>query len=173
MLRWSTTPPFWPSEACGRAGRPRTDTPAATSSRGLWCAGSAVDGWTRTGPTDAPAYRCRHGYTSATPRPAGAPRNVYHREDQLIAALPGLLAEVGVWRTPTSGRAQQNPGDVLRRERLQIICAHQGVTLRRESSPDPTTPAIEPVQTAFELAWNSRAVVDQSGTLSVSAHGSI
>jgi hypothetical protein len=67
----------------------------------------------------------------------------------------------------------QNPVDVLRHERFQIICADQGATLRRESSPEPTSPAIEPVQTAFELVWNSQAVVDQGGTLSINAHGSI
>lgn len=41
-----------------------------------------------------PAYRCRHGYTSATPRPADAPRNVYLREDHLLKALSGMLAGV-------------------------------------------------------------------------------
>jgi hypothetical protein len=119
------------------------------------------------------AYRCRHGYTSARPRPAGAPRNVYHREDQLLAALPDLLANTGAWTTPTDPDVRPDPVDVLRREQLQIICAHQSATLRRESSPEPTSPAIEPVQTAFELAWNSRMATDRSGTLSVSAHGSI
>jgi len=122
---------------------------------------------------DRAAYRCRHGYTSAASRPAGAPRNVYHREDQLLAVLPGLLTEVGAWPTPSTGSAPQNPADVVRRERLQIICAHQDLTLRRESSPEPMHPAAEPVQAAFDMAWHSEMTTDQRGTLSVSAHGSI
>ncbi|WP_407691362.1 zinc ribbon domain-containing protein [Saccharopolyspora mangrovi] len=44
-------------------------------------------------------YRCRHGYTTATPRPDQAPRNVYVREDHLRDALPGLLSQQG-WEPP-------------------------------------------------------------------------
>lgn len=32
-------------------------------------------------------YRCRHGHTSARPRPAGHPKNVYIRQDHLLAGL--------------------------------------------------------------------------------------
>jgi hypothetical protein len=70
MFRWSTTPPFWPSEA----RRPAKDG----HTRRYQLAGLVVCGvcgrrmdahWTY----GRAAYRCRHGYTSATPRPAGAP----------------------------------------------------------------------------------------------------
>lgn len=44
-------------------------------------------------------YRCRHGYATATPRPAEAPRNVYVREDHLRDVLPGLLSQQG-WNYP-------------------------------------------------------------------------
>ena len=47
---------------------------------------------------DRPAYRCRHGYTSATGAELGRPRNAYVREDQILphlAALAVLLASGG------------------------------------------------------------------------------
>jgi hypothetical protein len=43
----------------------------------------------------APAYRCRHGYTSATVPDPARPKNTYVREDQILphlAALAILLA---------------------------------------------------------------------------------
>jgi hypothetical protein len=45
-----------------------------------------------------PAYRCRHGYTSAASPEPGRPRNTYVREDQILphlAALAILLASDG------------------------------------------------------------------------------
>jgi hypothetical protein len=42
-----------------------------------------------------PAYRCRHGYTSATSPDHGRPKNTYVREDQILphlAAMAILLA---------------------------------------------------------------------------------
>jgi hypothetical protein len=36
------------------------------------------------------AYRCRHGYTTGTPRPAGH-LNTYSREDHMLEALPHLI----------------------------------------------------------------------------------
>jgi hypothetical protein len=45
-----------------------------------------------------PAYRCRHGYTSATRPDSGRPKNTYVREDQILshlAALAILLADDG------------------------------------------------------------------------------
>ena len=44
---------------------------------------------------DKPAYRCRHGYTSATRPEPGRPGNTYVREDQILphlAAIAILLA---------------------------------------------------------------------------------
>ncbi len=59
--------------ACGRCGR-RLES--------AWSSGR-------------PAYRCRHGYTSATTPDSGRPKNTYVREDQILphlAALAILLA---------------------------------------------------------------------------------
>lgn len=105
------------------------------------------------------AYRCRHGYTRARSRPAGAARNVYHREDQLVAALHGLLADIAAWTTPTSAGVRPDPVDVLRRVRLQIVCSHQVATLGREPSSEPTRPASarqDSVRTGTEFADDGR-----------------
>jgi hypothetical protein len=37
-----------------------------------------------------PAYRCRHGHTSATPPDPGRPKNAYVREDRILPRLPAL-----------------------------------------------------------------------------------
>jgi site-specific DNA recombinase len=37
-----------------------------------------------------PAYRCRHGHTTATAPDPGRPKNAYVREDQIVAHLPVL-----------------------------------------------------------------------------------
>ncbi len=53
-----------------------------------------------------PAYRCRHGYTSATrPDPARA-KNTYVREDQI---LPHLAAIAILIRRPSQTRAGTRP----------------------------------------------------------------
>jgi site-specific DNA recombinase len=57
-----------------------------------------------------PAYRCRHGYTSATGPDPGRPKNLYVREDQIpprLAALAILQANDGkVPRSRKQRRAQ-------------------------------------------------------------------
>lgn len=76
-----------------------------------------------------PGYRCRHGYTSAKPRPTSAPANVYHREDHLLHALCDLLAgdpDTGEVARPTT----QELVGILRRRGLQIICGHYDRHLR-------------------------------------------
>jgi hypothetical protein len=60
-----------------------------------------------------PAYRCRHGYSSATRPDPGRPKNTYIREDQIVPHLAApaiLLADDG-----TPGRASQvitAPGEI-------------------------------------------------------------
>jgi len=58
-----------------------------------------------------PAYRCRHGHTSARSPDSGRPRNTYVREDQILphlAAISVLLA--GVAENP--GRGSSVEGQV-------------------------------------------------------------
>ena len=55
-----------------------------------------------------PAYRCRHGYTSATGSGPGRPKNLYVREDQI---LPGLAALAILHGTDNRTRPGQNQRD--------------------------------------------------------------
>ena len=63
-----------------------------------------------------PAYRCRHGYASATSPDPGRPKNTYVREDQIqphLAAVAILLASDG--RPHGVGTAQATaPADTMR-----------------------------------------------------------
>ncbi|MCG8915545.1 zinc ribbon domain-containing protein [Actinokineospora sp. PR83] len=68
-------------------------------------------------------YRCRHGYTSAGPRPARAPRNVYAREEHLLDALPGLLEVDG-------GDTASKLIEQLAERGLEIVCTHHNRGLR-------------------------------------------
>jgi len=48
-----------------------------------------------------PAYRCRHGYTSAARPEAGRPKNVHIREDQILPRLAALaILQAGENRAP-------------------------------------------------------------------------
>lgn len=101
-------------------------------------------------------YRCRHGYSSAAPRPADAPRSVYVREDRLLEVLPGLLADrddIGSGPVP-SGPAP-DPVEVLRHRRLQIACTHQGQELWQEAPRGITSGASPQGQTALALDWTT------------------
>jgi hypothetical protein len=54
-----------------------------------------------------PAYRCRHGYTSATGPDPGQPKNTYVREDQILPHLAALAILVaGAGRSQDSGTVQ-------------------------------------------------------------------
>ena len=67
-------------------------------------------------------YRCRHGHSSARSRPPGTPRNVYVREDELLARLTDRLASE---RDGFDGGGPTNTAEVvaqLRRAARTIIC---------------------------------------------------
>jgi Recombinase/Recombinase zinc beta ribbon domain len=111
-----------------------------------------------------PGYRCRHGYSSAMPRPADAPRNVYVREDRLLEVLPGLLANRGGIRSGLlAGGPTPDPVEVLRRRRLQIACAHQGQRLWREAPAVITSVPSPQGQTALALDWTPNDDPDYHG----------
>ena len=48
-----------------------------------------------------PGYRCRHGHTSAQPRAADHPSNLYIREDDLLTSLTSKLSHLAEHRNPT------------------------------------------------------------------------
>jgi site-specific DNA recombinase len=53
-----------------------------------------------------PAYRCRHGHTSAVPPDPGRPKNAYIREDRILPHLPALrLLLTGT--EPAAGRRRR------------------------------------------------------------------
>jgi hypothetical protein len=75
-----------------------------------------------------PDYRCRHGHTSARKRPPGLAKNVYIREDRLLAGLPSRLLEAGTDRqaapqAPGAGHGGEDtaPADHLRSNELVIV----------------------------------------------------
>ena len=53
-----------------------------------------------------PAYRCRHGHTTAAPRDPERPKNIYVREDRILPHLPALHALL-IQTTPDEGRRKR------------------------------------------------------------------
>jgi hypothetical protein len=98
-------------------------------------------------------YRCRHGYSSAAPRPADAPRNVYVREDRLLELLLGDSDDVGSGPVP-SGPAPDLVG-VLRHRRLQIACTHQGQEIWQEPPRGITSVSSPQGQTVLASDWTT------------------
>ncbi len=54
-----------------------------------------------------PAYRCRHGHSSAARPDPTRPRNAYIREDQVLSRLPALAILLGVPADDISSSAGQ------------------------------------------------------------------
>ena len=71
----------------------------------------------------SPAYRCRHGHTSARPATPDRPKNVYVRQDVAIAFAATQLGRAG---EPAEAIA-----DRLRTVEIVIICSPDGLTLER------------------------------------------
>ncbi|MFG2044919.1 recombinase family protein [Dactylosporangium sp. NPDC048998] len=71
-----------------------------------------------------PAYRCRHGQTSAQPR-RGRTSNLYVREDRIVAILQGLIPDC---REDRSGRRL---AEHLSRHELVLLCTETVCTLER------------------------------------------
>jgi site-specific DNA recombinase len=69
-----------------------------------------------------PGYRCRHGYTSAQPRPATALKNLYLREDDLLARIATHLH--------AQGGPAHDVAAYLRAQNLTINCDAGTLTLR-------------------------------------------
>ncbi|AXX31911.1 Site-specific recombinase [Actinosynnema pretiosum subsp. pretiosum] len=80
-----------------------------------------------------PAYRCRHGYTSARTRPQGAPRNLYLREDCLLKLVAAHLAATGVADRPDPARAAR----LVAEHDLAFRCDSDGITVLDQSAGAP------------------------------------
>jgi site-specific DNA recombinase len=89
-----------------------------------------------------PAYRCRHGHTSATPPDPARPGNAHVREDRILPHLPALrllLTEPGAGqrrqrtRRGVDVRLQASPEDAigyLREQHTTLTCDPAAGTLR-------------------------------------------
>jgi site-specific DNA recombinase len=103
-----------------------------------------------------PAYRCRHGHTSAAPPDPARPKNAYVREDRILAQLPALhLLLTGQeparrrrTRRGADTRPQASPETVityLRDREITTYCPAEGIlqtgtakaktTIRKASCP--------------------------------------
>ncbi|OXM60507.1 recombinase family protein [Amycolatopsis vastitatis] len=81
---------------------------------------------------DRPGYRCRHGYTSAQPRPATGAKNLYLREDELLARIATHLH--------AHGGPAHDVAAYLRAQNLTINCDAETLTLG-SAGDQPTGPA--------------------------------
>jgi hypothetical protein len=97
-----------------------------------------------------PGYRCRHGYTTAAPRPGHAPRNVYVREDHLLETLVGLLHQDG----QVDDHGPLDVGECLRRRGLEIVCGHKSRELQPAAARKIVSLPVSSGQTALALDWN-------------------
>jgi site-specific DNA recombinase len=85
-------------------------------------------------------YRCRHGRTTGHPRQPNQVKNVYLREDHILAALPTRLAQLGIHPAhpgddTVSSHDPARLAEVLRTHHLTIACHHANWALK----PDPQT----------------------------------
>lgn len=109
-----------------------------------WCAADpAVDGWTPTGVNNRAGYRCRHGHTSAQRATPDRAKNLYVREDHILASLPAHLAvlelddgldpdEAG---SANSGE-RRDLAELMRRFDLTIMCDTAGWTVETAATTD-------------------------------------
>ncbi|MCE6995522.1 recombinase family protein [Saccharothrix sp. S26] len=91
------------------------------------------------------AYRCRHGHTSARTRPEGALRNLYLREDQLLAHIATHLSTEGIADNPDhdqTARLVDELGLVFRCDATGVALLDRGTAgraraPRRRLAPQP------------------------------------
>ncbi|MFD0204714.1 hypothetical protein [Saccharothrix carnea] len=76
-----------------------------------------------------PGCRCRHGYSSARPRPADGPKPVYWREDRLLEHVAVAVESSG------SGWSATGAGLVtwLRDEGVAVVCGPRKIGIRSDS----------------------------------------
>ena len=106
MRRWSARPTSSPPRTRPRRAARPARRRAGTCWPGCSPAGGAGGGWNQRWSNGRPAYRCRHGYTSASRPDPARPGNTYVREDQILphlAAIAILLAAPA--GTPAAGTA--------------------------------------------------------------------
>ncbi|MGD3107390.1 recombinase family protein [Streptomyces sp. YGL11-2] len=80
-----------------------------------------------------PAYRCRHGHTTATVSSSDRPRNAYVREDRILPHLPALAIRLGLApHQPAPDATSTAPPDIvtrLRTAKITLTYHPKGMTL--------------------------------------------
>ena len=79
-----------------------------------------------------PGYRCRHGHASAKQATPGRPKNLYLREDHIIALIAVKLDPLGTHNRTDHLTINNDPGEVaeyLRANDMTIICNTDTCTL--------------------------------------------
>ncbi|GAA1937161.1 hypothetical protein GCM10009754_00230 [Amycolatopsis minnesotensis] len=99
-----------------------------------------------------PGYRCRHGYTTATPRPDHAPRNVYVREEHLLETVIGLLHQDG----QADGHSLLDVGECPRLRGLELVCSHNSRQLQPAAARKIVSLPSSSGQTTLAVDWNLR-----------------
>ena len=97
-----------------------------------------------------PAYRCRHGFSSASTRPPDAPANTYVREDVVLQALPRLITERG--HVPEFDLTAQ-----LHDLRLEIAYGAPDLRLRQRQSGRNVARVLPVTQAVLALDWGTGA----------------
>jgi site-specific DNA recombinase len=82
---------------------------------GLICCGTCGRRLESSWSNGRPAYRCRHGYASATQPGAARLKNVYVREDQIMPHLAALAILLTGHEHPKTSRARPASSPVPRR----------------------------------------------------------
>jgi hypothetical protein len=82
-----------------------------------------------------PAYRCRHGHSSAKTRPANSPRNLYLREDHLLDRIAELLTAAGIATNPT----REQTALLAHELGLAFVCNSDTITLHQPTTTPSTT----------------------------------
>ncbi|WP_409187003.1 recombinase family protein [Amycolatopsis sp. VS8301801F10] len=100
-----------------------------------------------------PGYRCRHGYSTATPRPKDGPRNVYVREEHLLQAAAHLLPA----DRPDGTRSPREIREALNDGQLEISCSLEGRELRPAEARQAVCPARPPDQLTLDLGCGLHA----------------
>ena len=88
-------------------------------------------------------YRCRHGHTSAQEASPDRPKNLYVREDHILASLPTHLAvlelddELGPEeRGSGDSRERRDLAEMMRRFDLTIVCDTAAWTVETATATD-------------------------------------
>jgi site-specific DNA recombinase len=89
-------------------------------------------------------YRCRHGHTSAQRSTPGRPKNLYVREDHILASLPTQIAGLYLDDEPNPGQEERADGgqprdhaELMRQFDLTIVCDTTGWTVQKDPGSTP------------------------------------